>query len=1269
MDMTKKRILIVEDERIIAEDLKMTLENFGYEVIDIISNGEDAIKTAGETRPDLVLMDIVLEGKMCGSEAAEIIHHEFGTPIIFLTAYADENTITMAKASEPYGYLIKPFEERELKATIEMFFYKIDLEKKLAISEYRLRSLFEKANDGFIIIREDDQILEANIASITISEYSQKELVGSPYKKILPEINIHRLRELDKKTTLIETYLLTKSGRRLDIEISYSIYWFEKEKFVMLIFRDISERIQTQNILKSRDKILETVGKIAERLLSSENINTALDESLQWMGKATSADRCYLFKNVYNPYNELCISLRNEWASDSVTSHVKNNLLKELPYQGNIDNALQTLSQHKVFFKVAHDFNESERVIFEGENIQSLIWVPIIVDKVWWGFIGLDECHQERMWAPAEIEALKVFAQTIGAAIQNYNARIEIQKSEDKYKLLVNSINDGIVISQNGEFIFYNTRFAEILGYTLDELKNINYRKIYSKRGLKILMDRYERRQLGEDVSNHYETYFLKKNGEEIDIDVNVAIIDFEGNPASFAVIRDITQEKAAINEILKLSRAIEQSSSSIIITNNESMIEYVNPRFTEITGYEKEEVLGKKMSAFKSGMNPQEKYKELWETIKQGENWYGELRNKKKEGGVYWEKVSISAIRDNEGVITHYVAIRDDITEQKQREQQLRENEEMLRSITDSANDAIVMVDCNALVRFWNPSAEKILGFKEQEILGKNFFDLLVPDEYKKMYDIQSFHGKFLDELLGSVFEFYALNKKGEKIPIEVSFSSFRLQGYWNTIAIIRDISERKKAEQEINLLAHAIKSISEAISVTDLEDRFIFVNKAFIKTYGYSREEVIGKHINLIRSEEMSKDTALLESIRRDTLERGGWQGEIYNQRKDGTVFPVMLSTSLLYNEKGTPIASIGVARDITDRKEWEKELYQSRERLNIILHSIGNGVIVLDALGKVIIYNDKALELLNIPTSFKNHPPIKDFLIHTEHQGEALLSSLSKESFSNLELIVTEPDYRILYVTGSTFQDVDRKSAGKVFILRDVTKEREIDRMKTDFVSSVSHELRTPLTAIMGFSNTILRNESMSEETKHEFIEIIYNESKRLARLIEDVLSISKIESEKITYEMEALNLDEVIQDAITIYRPQAEDKQIDLLYQKDEALPQILADHDAMIQVVVNLLSNALKFTLPKGKIDVRLKHEGNYIIFEVEDTGMGIPKREQEKIFQKFYRIHRPGMQIQGTGLGLSIIKEILEKHNGKIDVISEENKGSLFRVSLPVFKM
>jgi len=227
------------------------------------------------------------------------------------------------------------------------------------------------------------------------------------------------------------------------------------------------------------------------------------------------------------------------------------------------------------------------------------------------------------------------------------------------------------------------------------------------------------------------------------------------------------------------------------------------------------------------------------------------------------------------------------------------------------------------------------------------------------------------------------------------------------------------------------------------------------------------------------------------------------------------------------------------------------------------------------------------------------------------------------------------------------------------------RESDRMKSDFVSSVSHELRTPLASILGFSSTILRDKNMAENIKEEFINIIYQESQRLSKLIEDILNISRLESGRVTYRLQKIDFIPVISEIIEVHRLQAEEKDIRFVESLQEDGTQIFADSSAMKQVLTNLVGNAIKFTLEKGQIDIQLFNKNQSVIFEISDTGIGIPESEQKKIFNKFYRVYRPGLEITGTGLGLSIVKEILDAHQAQIEVTSQENKGTTFRLIFP----
>ena len=227
------------------------------------------------------------------------------------------------------------------------------------------------------------------------------------------------------------------------------------------------------------------------------------------------------------------------------------------------------------------------------------------------------------------------------------------------------------------------------------------------------------------------------------------------------------------------------------------------------------------------------------------------------------------------------------------------------------------------------------------------------------------------------------------------------------------------------------------------------------------------------------------------------------------------------------------------------------------------------------------------------------------------------------------------------------------------------RESDRMKSDFVSSVSHELRTPLASILGFSSTILRDKNMAENIREEFINIIYQESQRLSKLIEDILNISRLESGRVTYRLQHIEFAPVINEILEVHRLQAEEKGIQLRESLQDGCPQIFADSNAMKQVLTNLVGNAIKFTLENGHIDIRLFRKNAHIIFEISDTGIGIPEAEQKKIFNKFYRVYRPGLEITGTGLGLSIVKEILDAHQAQIEVESRENEGTTFRLIFP----
>jgi PAS domain S-box-containing protein len=231
-------------------------------------------------------------------------------------------------------------------------------------------------------------------------------------------------------------------------------------------------------------------------------------------------------------------------------------------------------------------------------------------------------------------------------------------------------------------------------------------------------------------------------------------------------------------------------------------------------------------------------------------------------------------------------------------------------------------------------------------------------------------------------------------------------------------------------------------------------------------------------------------------------------------------------------------------------------------------------------------------------------------------------------------------------------------------------KLNDMKNEFVSQVSHELRTPLASIIGFAQTLLRSPNLAPEKATQFLNIILDDGRRLERLVEDLLDISRIESGKTSLITEPTSIAQILDYATHIIATEAESKRITITHDyTPEALPFLALDNDRITQVFVNLLANAVKFTSPDGTIIIRAAHDKEQVSVSIADTGIGIPASDLPRLFEKFYRAKQrdtDGKEIRGTGLGLAIAKQIVELHGGHISAESTLGKGSVFTVTLPI---
>jgi signal transduction histidine kinase len=263
---------------------------------------------------------------------------------------------------------------------------------------------------------------------------------------------------------------------------------------------------------------------------------------------------------------------------------------------------------------------------------------------------------------------------------------------------------------------------------------------------------------------------------------------------------------------------------------------------------------------------------------------------------------------------------------------------------------------------------------------------------------------------------------------------------------------------------------------------------------------------------------------------------------------------------------------------------------------------------------------------------------------------------------------PQRRDLQLVSTPVRSEDGQFLGRLYVFRDVTNEREVDRMKTQFVSMVSHELRTPLTSIKGFIDLILEGEVGDVPNEQaEFLQIVRNNADRLVSLVNDLLDVSRIDSGKIHLQPAPVALDPLIREVSESLRSHLREKGHTLSLDLPDALPPVLADRDRLVQILGNLLSNANRYTPPGGTIVVRAAANVRQVRIEVEDTGIGLSPEEQQQVFSRFFRArNRATQEAGGTGLGLAITRALVELHGGTIEVQSTPGQGSTFSFTLPM---
>jgi PAS domain S-box-containing protein len=641
----------------------------------------------------------------------------------------------------------------------------------------------------------------------------------------------------------------------------------------------------------------------------------------------------------------------------------------------------------------------------------------------------------------------------------------------------------------------------------------------------------------------------------------------------------------------------------------------------------------------------------------------------------------------DEKGNVVGGVAIIRDVTERKVAEASVLDEHRRLSFHVENTPLAVIEWDQEFRVRRWSPAAQKLFGWKADEVLGKRYSDweFVVPEDL----DAVDMVGRLQNE--GQELHNISRNRNYTKLG-SILYCEWYNSALYNdagklvsVLSLVLDVTVAtriedalRKSEAQYRLL---FESNPQAMWVYDLTTlRFLAVNDAAVRHYGYSRTEFLEMTIKDIRPAE---DVQLLEKYLNSENAHPD-AGEWRHRKKDGSIINVDITANRL-TFGGRP-AEFVLVRDITERKKAEKALRISEDRYRDLVDNSHELICTHDLEGRVLSVNPWASRVLGYPQESIIGINIRNGLLpeYREQFDEYLRTVTTEGSARGVMKVRTAAgeirlwEYYNTLRTEGVEQPIVRGMAHDVTERRQALKrEKEArleaeaaNRVKDEFLSTLSHELRTPLTAIMGWSDLLLHDE-VDPDKRTQAIETIFRNANSQCQLINDLLEVSRIITGKLRLEFVACELHSVIEAAAEGIRPTAEAKGVRLQVLLEPQIGPVFGDRERLQQVVWNLLSNGVKFTRKGGLVQVTLQRINSHVEIVVTDTGVGIKPDFLPHVFDRFRQADGSTTRnYGGLGLGLAIVRHLVELHGGTAWAESAgENQGAKFTVRLPTMTL